>query len=106
MLVADLDGGKAESVAAEINNAAGGAGKAAAFAGDVTAPEFAPKCVRAALDAFGGESIDILVNNAGEEKKSGEEVWERKEARFSFFFLEIFERTKNAILTFPFSLSL
>ena len=64
VLVADLDGEKAESVAAEI--AAAGVGGAAAFAGDVTAPEFAPRCVRAALDAFGGGSIDILVNNAGE----------------------------------------
>lgn len=68
VLVADLDGEKARSVAAEINSSAagGGAGKAAAFAGDVTDAAFAPKCVRAALDAFGGESIDILVNNAGE----------------------------------------
>ena len=65
VLVADLDGEKAKGVAAEIN-ASGGPGKAAAFAGDVTDAEFAPKCVRAALDAFGGESIDILVNNAGE----------------------------------------
>ena len=66
VLVADLDGDKARSVAAEINSAAGGVIKAAAFAGDVTDAEFAPKCVRAALDAFGGESVDILVNNAGE----------------------------------------
>ena len=70
VLVADLDGEKAKSVAAEITSA--GVGKAAAFAGDVTDAAFAPACVRAALDAFGAESIDILVNNAG--------------ASFSFFF--------------------
>ena len=73
VLVADLDGEKARSVAAEIN--AAGVGKAAAFAGDVTDAAFAPKCVQAALDAFGGESIDILVNNAGEfSSKEGRRV--------------------------------
>ena len=35
----------------------------------MTDAEFAPACVRAALVAFGGESIDILVNNAGELKR-------------------------------------
>ena len=62
VLVADLDGPKAEAVAASIR---AGGGTAAAFAGDVTDPAFAPACVKAALDAFGGGSIDILVNNAG-----------------------------------------
>lgn len=68
VLVADLDGPKAAGVVGEIR-AAGG--DAASFAGDVTDPAFPPACVRAALDAFGGESIDILVNNAGER------IWER-----------------------------
>lgn len=69
MLVADLDGEKAQSVAAEINKT--GVGRASAFVGDVTSPGFAPECVRAALDAFGGGSIDILVNNAGELRGCG-----------------------------------
>jgi 3-oxoacyl-[acyl-carrier protein] reductase len=60
--VADLDGPKADGVVADIT-AAGG--RAASFAGDVTAPEFARACIAAALAAFGGDSIDILVNNAG-----------------------------------------
>jgi 3-oxoacyl-[acyl-carrier protein] reductase len=68
VLVADLDGPKAEGVAASIR---AGGGHAASFAGDVTDPAFAPACVRAALDAFGGGSIDILVNNAGENGMEG-----------------------------------
>lgn len=38
-------------------------GKTAAVAGDVTAPEFPERLVRAAVENFGG--IDIIVNNAG-----------------------------------------
>ncbi len=37
--------------------------RAASLAGDVTAPEFAPRLVDAALTSFG--SLDIIVNNAG-----------------------------------------
>lgn len=72
VLAADLDGAKADGVAAEIR-AAGG--QAAAFAGDVTAPDFAAACVRAALAAFGGDSIDILVNNAGVQGGAGGRAW-------------------------------
>jgi len=39
-------------------------GSAAGFAGDVTADDFAERCVAAAAAAFGGE-LHILVNNAG-----------------------------------------
>lgn len=60
VVVNDLDAEPAdETVAAVV--AAGG--RALAFAGDVTLPDFAVGFVQAAIDGFGG--ADIVVNNAG-----------------------------------------
>jgi 3-oxoacyl-[acyl-carrier protein] reductase len=58
--VNDLDEAPAAETVAAID-AAGG--RAMAFDGDITRPEFPQKLVDAAVDVFGG--IDILVNNAG-----------------------------------------
>ncbi|WP_028101746.1 SDR family NAD(P)-dependent oxidoreductase [Pseudoduganella violaceinigra] len=60
VVVNDLDAGPAEEVVAEIK-AAGGS--AVACEGSVTAPDFADRFIKSAVDNFGG--IDIIVNNAG-----------------------------------------
>lgn len=60
VVVNDLDPEPANSVVAEIN---GAGGEAIAVAGDVTAPDFPEKLLRAAVDTFG--KINVLVNNAG-----------------------------------------
>ena len=60
LVINDLDIEPAEQVASEIR-ATGG--EAVACAGSVTAPDFADRFVRTAVDAFKG--IDIIVNNAG-----------------------------------------
>ncbi|PNB73517.1 3-oxoacyl-ACP reductase [Pseudomonas sp. GW456-E7] len=60
VVVNDLDAAPAEEVVAAIR-AAGG--QAVACVGSVTAPDFADRFVKTAVDNFGG--IDILVNNAG-----------------------------------------
>lgn len=61
MLVADIDGDGADTVAAAIV-AAGGVARAVHC--DVTRPEDVDAMVRAALEAFGGR-LDCAVNNAG-----------------------------------------
>jgi NAD(P)-dependent dehydrogenase (short-subunit alcohol dehydrogenase family) len=61
VLVADIDGGGADRVAAAIV-AAGGVARAVRC--DVTRPDDVESMVRAALDAFGGR-LDCAVNNAG-----------------------------------------
>jgi 3-oxoacyl-[acyl-carrier protein] reductase len=60
VVINDLDGEVAESVAEEIR-ATGG--QAAVCSGDVTAEDFAERVVTTCIDAFG--QLDILVNNAG-----------------------------------------
>jgi len=60
IVVNDLDAGPANEVVAAIE-AAGGT--AIACVGNVTAPDFGERFVRAAIDGFGG--LDIIVNNAG-----------------------------------------
>jgi 3-oxoacyl-[acyl-carrier protein] reductase len=60
VVVNDLDAAPAEEVVAEIV-AAGG--QAVACVGSVTAPDFADRFVKTAMDNFG--TIDIIVNNAG-----------------------------------------
>ena len=60
VVVNDLDAGPAEETIAKIR-ALGS--NAVSCLGDVTAPDFGARIVKAALDAFGG--IDIIVNNAG-----------------------------------------
>ena len=60
VVVNDVDAGPAEETIARIR-ALGS--DAISCAGDVTAPDFGARIVKAALDAFGG--IDIIVNNAG-----------------------------------------
>jgi 3-oxoacyl-[acyl-carrier protein] reductase len=60
VVVNDLDAGPAEETIAKIR-ALGG--DAISCLGDVTAPDFGTRIVKAALDHFGG--IDIIVNNAG-----------------------------------------
>lgn len=60
VVVNDLDADPAQEVADEIR-AAGG--EAAVCAGSVTAPDFAGRYIKTAVDAFKG--IDIIVNNAG-----------------------------------------
>ncbi|MGW5007759.1 bifunctional aldolase/short-chain dehydrogenase [Streptomyces parvulus] len=59
VVVADLDGGNAEAVAAEL----GGADRAVAVTVDVTSEEQIAAAFRAAVLAFGG--VDLVVNNAG-----------------------------------------
>jgi len=60
VVVNDLDAAPAEDTIAKIH-ALGS--KAISCTGDVTAPDFGARIVKAALDEFGG--IDIIVNNAG-----------------------------------------
>ncbi|MNO61743.1 3-oxoacyl-[acyl-carrier-protein] reductase FabG [compost metagenome] len=60
VVINDLDAAPAEEVIAEIR-AAGG--EAVACVGSVTAPDFADRFVKTAVDNFGG--IDIIINNAG-----------------------------------------
>ena len=60
LVINDLDAGPAEETIARIR-ALGS--DAVSCVGDVTAPDFGARIVKAALDAFGG--IDIIVNNAG-----------------------------------------
>ncbi|MBP6822357.1 MAG: SDR family oxidoreductase [Acidobacteria bacterium] len=60
VVVNDLDGETAESVANSIN-ASGGV--ATTCVGSVTAPDFAEKIVQTAVQEFG--KLDIIVNNAG-----------------------------------------
>jgi len=60
VVVNDLDTGPAEETIAKIR-ALGS--DAASCVGDVTAPDFGVRIVKATLDAYGG--IDIIVNNAG-----------------------------------------
>ena len=60
VVVNDLDAGPAEETIAKIR-ALGS--DAISCLGDVTAPDFGTRIVKATLDAFGG--IDIIVNNAG-----------------------------------------
>src|SRR4051794_18022190 len=76
VVVNDLDPAPANEVVAEIE-AAGG--KALSFPGNVTAPDFGTRIVKATLDAFG--AIDIIVNNAGYTwdnviQKMGDEQWQ------------------------------
>ncbi|MDP6705374.1 MAG: SDR family oxidoreductase [Alphaproteobacteria bacterium] len=60
LVLNDLD----EAVNAEVVDAiVGQGGRAVAFPGDVTAPDFADRLIAAALDAYGG--LHIVVNNAG-----------------------------------------
>ncbi|KAL8291385.1 hypothetical protein RQP46_002363 [Phenoliferia psychrophenolica] len=59
VVVADLDGAKAQIVADEIKKAGG---EAIAVGGDVTAEDYPAKLVKATVDAFGGINH---VNNAG-----------------------------------------
>ena len=60
VIVNDLDNGPAQETANEIKKLGG---KAAACAGNITAPDFPDKLVGAAIKEFG--KLDILVNNAG-----------------------------------------
>ncbi len=60
VMINDLDSGPAAEAESAIRQSGG---RAAALAGDVTAPGFSQKLVDAALEAFGG--LDIVVNNAG-----------------------------------------
>jgi len=60
VVVNDLDAGPAEETVASIR-ALGS--NAISCLGDVTAPDFGARIVKATLDEFGG--IDIIVNNAG-----------------------------------------
>jgi len=60
LVVNDLDREVAEQAVADIR-AAGG--EAVSCWGNVTAPDFAERFVRTAVDSFGG--LDIIVNNAG-----------------------------------------
>ncbi|MND78990.1 3-oxoacyl-[acyl-carrier-protein] reductase FabG [compost metagenome] len=60
LVINDLDAEPAEEVVATIRNAGG---EAVACVGSVTAPDFAERLVKTAVDNFG--AIDIIVNNAG-----------------------------------------
>jgi len=60
VLVNDLDAAPAEAVAAEI---AADGGRALAFPGSVTEPDFGDRFVEAALAGFG--DVHIVINNAG-----------------------------------------
>ncbi|MCL2781504.1 MAG: SDR family oxidoreductase [Actinomycetia bacterium] len=76
VVVNDLDQDPAEAVVAEI---AAAGGRAVAFPGSVTAPEFGDGFVCAAVENFGG--LDIIINNAGYTwdtviQKMGDEQWD------------------------------
>jgi 3-oxoacyl-[acyl-carrier protein] reductase len=60
VVVNDLDAGPAADVVAEIRKAGG---EATACAGSVTAPDFAERFVRTAVDTYQG--LDLIINNAG-----------------------------------------
>src|SRR5205085_1307916 len=60
VVVSDIDREPTDEVVAQIRAADG---DALAVAGDVTTADFAPRLVKATLDAYG--RIDVLVNNAG-----------------------------------------
>ena len=60
VVVNDLDEGPARETVAELRS---GGGRALAFPGSVTAPDFGERFTQAALAEFGG--IDIIINNAG-----------------------------------------
>ncbi|BGP03249.1 hypothetical protein NBRC10513v2_006977 [Rhodotorula toruloides] len=60
VVVADLDEAKANAVVDEIKKAGG---QAIGVGGDVTAPEYPKKLVKATIEAFG--DINVLVNMAG-----------------------------------------
>lgn len=60
VLIADLDGAKAEESAAGLN---GGGDRAVGLTLDVAEPDAGTRLTQAALDRFG--RLDILVNNAG-----------------------------------------
>ncbi|NOT62621.1 MAG: SDR family oxidoreductase [Acidobacteria bacterium] len=60
VVVNDLDGEVAESVASEINSSGG---QAVACTGSVTAPEFPERIVKTCVEEFG--KLDVIVNNAG-----------------------------------------
>jgi 3-oxoacyl-[acyl-carrier protein] reductase len=60
VVVNDLDRDIAEQVVAEIRT---GGGDAVACWGNVTAPDFAERFVKTAVDSYAG--LDIIVNNAG-----------------------------------------
>lgn len=60
VVVNSLPGDPVDDVVASIRD---DGGEAAGYTGDVSEPQHAQACVKAALDAFG--QLDILVNNAG-----------------------------------------
>ncbi|MDN7140056.1 SDR family oxidoreductase [Pseudomonas sp. JQ170] len=60
VVVNDLDAEPAEEVVATIR---GAGGEAVACVGSVTAPDFAERLVKTAVDNYG--AIDIIINNAG-----------------------------------------
>ena len=60
VVVSDIDAGPAEETAADINKSGG---KAVAYVGDATTPEFSEGIVKAAADEWG--AVHIIVNNAG-----------------------------------------
>jgi 3-oxoacyl-[acyl-carrier protein] reductase len=60
VVLSDIDEEPTREAAAHIT---GAGGEALAVAGDVTAPDFAPRLIKSALDGYG--RIDSIVNNAG-----------------------------------------
>ena len=60
VVVNDLDRDPAEAVVEEIRK---GGGEAVACHGNVTAPDFAERFIKTAVDTYKG--LDIIVNNAG-----------------------------------------
>ena len=60
VVVSDIDAEPAEETVAAIRQ---GGGRAVAYIGDVTAPDFADQIVNSAVSQWGG--LDIIVNNAG-----------------------------------------
>jgi len=60
VVVSDIDREPTDEAVAQIRAADG---DALAVAGDVTAADFAPRLIKATLDAYG--RIDVIVNNAG-----------------------------------------
>ncbi|MFQ6573961.1 SDR family NAD(P)-dependent oxidoreductase [Pseudomonas sp. UM16] len=60
LVINDLDAEPAEEVVTTIRNAGG---EAVACVGSVTAPDFAERLVKTAVDNYG--AIDIIINNAG-----------------------------------------